>query len=413
MIDAKFFDQDEIVRFGQPFHGLYRGGVLTLPTSVTITPPPPLPVGSDGFMVKIPDRPVVTTSPADAAEGMEWLNYAIVSGENHVFYGIELGLNSWIYVADDDSAWRAEATISPSGTASVVLTNINDTTQTQTVTASCTPAPNSGTVSGKIAQFEDVASDGRSACFCWRDPDHWYPPANPYVPWDADPHYTRGLFLACHGRLDISGTPPSASATFTLVMTSGTESGVPRRNAVVVDTMAYVNHYDDAESPELLTSVTGGGTLETTEVCAMMYDANDVLQAVVKRIWAVTTDYLWNVTANTYSGTRAVKRRLEYGALATSTLQSDYAWSGSNRVAQLTTSGGWEQWGDGAIRYSNKCYGLYEVATGGDYRFGAFISFASVLSGWVSTGSGWTPVAAAHPESGSISAFDAGAACFL
>lgn len=412
MIDAKFFDQDEIVRFGQPFHGLYRGGVLTLPTSVTITPPPPLPVGSDGFMVKIPDRPVVTTSPADAAEGMEWLNYAIVSGENHVFYGIELGLNSWIYVADDDSAWRAEATISPSGTASVVLTNINDTTQTQTVTASCAPAPGSGTFSGKIVQFEDVSTDGRSACFCWRDPDYWYPPANPYVPWEADPRYTRGLFIACHARLDISGVPPSASAEFVLVMTSGTESGVARRYATIVDTLEFINHYDP-ENPELLVSVTGAGIVEETEVCAMMFDADNVLLPVVKRRWTITSDYVYDVFANTYAGTRSVRRRLEYGSVVTSTLQSDYAWSGSDPVEQITTSGWWQQWGDGAIRYSNKCYGLYELSTGGSYRFGAFISFASVLSGWVSTGSGWTPVAAAHPESGAITSFDSGSAAFF
>lgn len=415
MIDAKFFDQDEIVRFGQPFHGLYRGGVLTLPNSDTITPSAPLPVGSDGFMVKIPGRPAVTTSPADADEGMEWLNYAIVSGENHVFYGQALGLNAWIYIAEDESVWRAVATISTGGAASVVLTNVNDTTQTQTVTASCTPAPEPATTAfGNTPYFDDVASHGRSAVFGWRQAAKWNPEPDPFVPWQADPRETRGEYVACWARLDISGIPPAAAAEFALVVTNGNESGVDRRHETASDTIVITPIYHP-EFPEVVIGQTVAGTIEQTEVCAMMFDAGDVLRKLVKRSWNQISGYeiFYGSEIPSAGGTTSERRRLEFGGLATATLESTYAWNGVDPARENTTPGGWEQWGDGAIRYSNKCYGLREITAAGAHRFGAFISFGSTLAGWISTGSGWTPVAAAHPESGSIAAYDSGEASFL
>lgn len=412
MINEKFFDHDEIVRFGQPFHGLYRAGVISLPNSSTITPPAPLPIGSDGFAVMIPGQPSVTTSPADTAEGMEWLNYAIVSGENHVFYGIALGLDSWVYIADDNSAWKATASISQAGSGTVTLVNINDVTQTQSITVNCSPAISlSGTWETHV---EDVATHGRRAAIAWHAPDRWSPPPAPGgypFPWEYSPRYTRGLFVPRHADLAISGTPPNATATLSLVVTAGSEAGVEQQAVTISDTRAFADTYDENN---VLILRTGGGVLEYTEVVSLIYDANNALQRVKKRSRETTTSYRMELIDGVYyySGTYAFRRNLEAGSVIGDYRQSDYQWSGTVSAPQIITVGGWEQYGDGAIRYSNKAWGLYELS-GADYRFVGAITFSATQSGTFSTGSGWPPVACAHPMSGALEMYADGDAVFM
>ena len=38
MTPGERFDQDEVLRFGDPWHGLYRNGVIELPNATTRAP---------------------------------------------------------------------------------------------------------------------------------------------------------------------------------------------------------------------------------------------------------------------------------------------------------------------------------------------------------------------------------------
>lgn len=412
MIDLKAFDLDKTVRFGQPYHGLYRAGVINLPNATTKAPPSPQPVRSDCLAVMIPGIADVTTSAEDTAEGLEWLNYAILSGENHVFYGLALTLEGWIYVDPDENAWRAVASVTAAGEATIVLTNVNDSTQEQTINVTCSPAISlSGTWEVHV---EDVATTGRKAVFAWHDPSRWTPGSAPGgypYPWEYSERYTRGLFIPRHAELVISGTPPSASATMTLQVTSGTESGVENMYATITDTLSFTDTYDE---DEILILRVGGGVVETTEVVALWYDETNTLRRVKKRVRETTTSYRMELidAVYYYSGTYAIRRNLEAGGVTGDYRQSDYEWSGTSDVPNNITVGGWEQFGDGAIRYSNKCYGLYELS-GSSYRFAGAITFTEAQTGNYSTGSGWPPVACAHPMTGAMAMYADGQAVFM
>ena len=90
---------------GYPFHGLAVNGTLTHVTGDK-------PVNGDGgnIVVRHPAAPVKTRSPgqliADAANNLEWRNYALLCGSNRaVNGGAELGSNAWLYCAPDGRTW--------------------------------------------------------------------------------------------------------------------------------------------------------------------------------------------------------------------------------------------------------------------------------------------------------------------
>lgn len=68
--------------FGQPYHGLWKGGVITLPNGATKACPAPANGGV--VLIRHPGQAEVVRSPAeqaaDAAAGFEWRNYALISG---------------------------------------------------------------------------------------------------------------------------------------------------------------------------------------------------------------------------------------------------------------------------------------------------------------------------------------------
>ena len=111
MTPGERFDQDEVLRFGQPWHGLWRNNVIELPNSLTRERFGP-PDGSFGsFAVRIPGQPAVTTPAEDAAQGMTWLNYGIFNGlERPVFQGGATFL--WVFIDADNIPWRAGLTFS-------------------------------------------------------------------------------------------------------------------------------------------------------------------------------------------------------------------------------------------------------------------------------------------------------------
>ena len=78
----KLPDNAKILMAGQPFHGLWKAGSITLPNAATKTCPAP--TGGACVLIKVPDQATVTRSEeeaaADTAAGLEWRNYGLLSG---------------------------------------------------------------------------------------------------------------------------------------------------------------------------------------------------------------------------------------------------------------------------------------------------------------------------------------------
>ena len=113
---------------GNPFHGLVKGGQLTLPNAATM--PYPQPVGEhwqqgSTSLIKHPNAPGITRSPEqqaeDTAAGLEWWDRAILSSNQ--LYGKEL--QGWIYIDPNGDRWMVTSTLSTlhisGGTCSVTL----------------------------------------------------------------------------------------------------------------------------------------------------------------------------------------------------------------------------------------------------------------------------------------------------
>jgi hypothetical protein len=112
MTPGERFDQDEVLRFGDPWHGLWRNGVIELPNATT-RERPGSPHNGSSRIVMIPGQPAVTTPEADAAQGMTWLNYGVIS-EDDILYGRSLEASilrlGWVFIDADNLPWRAVIT---------------------------------------------------------------------------------------------------------------------------------------------------------------------------------------------------------------------------------------------------------------------------------------------------------------
>lgn len=151
------FDLDEVLYFGDPWHGLYRGAVVELPNSTTRALPGDAPTDGSSFAIKIPGQPAVTTSTADAAAGMTWLNYGLINGKNHCLYGRAMGEAAWILIDADNVPWRA--VLSGSGGTMTITMHRFGLFDSPHVTHS---ASTSFTwPSGKLMSIDDIDSTGR------------------------------------------------------------------------------------------------------------------------------------------------------------------------------------------------------------------------------------------------------------
>lgn len=163
MAAGESFDLDTIERFGDPWHGLLRGGVIELPNSTTRAPLGTLPNDGSSHTIMIPGAAAVTTSGADTTAGMTWLNYAMMTGNNHCLYCLPLGNLSWIYIDADDLPWCAELSGSGSSltitlTRFGVLDNAGSAAATHAETVSFTWPSDAGI----LYNIDDVDSSGRT-----------------------------------------------------------------------------------------------------------------------------------------------------------------------------------------------------------------------------------------------------------
>lgn len=104
------FDDPEL--WGHPWHGLVKGGTLTLPTAATMEYAQPS--GSVAYQrgaTSLIDfgAPPVSTPPEDAAQGMEWRSVATLAGAQGQIYGKPTASGSWIYKSASGARWLVRA----------------------------------------------------------------------------------------------------------------------------------------------------------------------------------------------------------------------------------------------------------------------------------------------------------------
>jgi hypothetical protein len=230
MTDGETYDLNEIERFGDPWHGLVKGGVIELPIAGTRALPGTIPVGGDCFKVQVPGQPAVTTSAEDAAQGMEWTNYGLLYGSQHILYGIALNELSWLYIAPDNSVWRVQYA---NGSGALTFTRFGllgedpaDVAQTISL---------SGVDTGYFTRCLDLTATGNKALIGLAVESVYYTPSR------AAANILGGVFL-----IEISGTPPAASATFATLADETACRGTAS-NTRIVDVSAFV--YMAAPSP--------------------------------------------------------------------------------------------------------------------------------------------------------------------
>lgn len=91
---------------GHPYHGLVQDGLLTLPNSQPISYPGL--TNGDTQLVAIPNYPApirtAEEQARDAINGLEWINYALVT-DNHLG-GVDLGLGWLLYIDANQVVWH-------------------------------------------------------------------------------------------------------------------------------------------------------------------------------------------------------------------------------------------------------------------------------------------------------------------
>lgn len=98
---------DEILKLGDPWHGLIQGGTVRLPNGATRPATRPG-IGNGSVYALIPHgvTPAATADAADVAAGRTWLNYGLLAGSCLYEQNISANRQSWVYIAPDNSLWR-------------------------------------------------------------------------------------------------------------------------------------------------------------------------------------------------------------------------------------------------------------------------------------------------------------------
>lgn len=114
---------DVLSALGCPWHGLIEGAQLTLPNDTQIAMRQP--AGGLRYergntqLIALPTAPVTARTPeqadADDAAGMQWLNQALIAGDQ--IHGRSIGQGHWIYHDDDSKNWLVETTLQNAGPA--------------------------------------------------------------------------------------------------------------------------------------------------------------------------------------------------------------------------------------------------------------------------------------------------------
>lgn len=365
----------ELVKFGDPWHGLYRFGRQELPNGSTRIPAT-VPSGGDVCEIRVPGQPAVSNELDDTAAGRTWLNYGILAGTNHVLYGKALGDMSWVYVAADNICYKATASVTSVDSVSVALVPLVGTAPTQTLTG--VALDQAVAVNGSllvIHKIMDVSPDGRQVVI-----------AHHYI---NNPDYPHAMSL-----LTLAGSLPAVTASRTLIY--DLYSGDPAisgwevsDNRVTTWTIVETLHNDStgdtttrtftttpqdwasgANYPALPPGYRSTGYVVSDEGRSGVFTRKDVIGYVFKagallpvKFVNSTTDTNVGATypydspeLRTYHGTYTRTQHVEVAGQAGATVGQAFQFSGTLNVATQVSGNGECYY----RRYSNRTYGLTE-----------------------------------------------------
>lgn len=222
---------DSLVKWGTPWHGEMVGVTITLPNAQTRTAPGASQEvdGGDFFNVQVPGQPAAITTPAETADGKEWLNYGIISGANHLLYGEILGERAWLYVAPDNSIWLVKV-VFPGATAAISFTPFGRMGEPVASVAQTIYITPSWTTVNRLDIIQDITPQGDKIVWSHRD-------ASAGTAGRASRQWqtmVEGITL-----LTISGTPPTAAVSWVIEKTKTECAGTLTNTRLVTATVGY------------------------------------------------------------------------------------------------------------------------------------------------------------------------------
>lgn len=120
---------DDLEQWGHPWHGLVKGGTLSLPYEIEMQYPQPAsgdwPYQAGTTSLIDFGAPATTTPPEDAAQGMEWRSLGTLSGAESQLYGKPLGAGNWVYKAPSGDRWLIRASSIHGKTAQIISSGVN------------------------------------------------------------------------------------------------------------------------------------------------------------------------------------------------------------------------------------------------------------------------------------------------
>lgn len=202
---------DEILKLGDPWHGLIQGGTVRLPGGKTRpVARPGIGVGVVYPLIPYGVVPAAAADAADVAAGRTWLNYGLLAGACLYEQSITTGAPSWVYIAPDNTTWR-------------VLCAASTLLGVQTLTLSFYPLRKLFMTADKwggLAQTLQVQINPTTSAYGFG------------TLYDLDSKGANAVFFNPTGAaiggalLNIQGIPPAATGTYTLLCDASPEGSV-------------------------------------------------------------------------------------------------------------------------------------------------------------------------------------------
>lgn len=153
--------------WGSPFHGLVKGGELTLPNAETMSYPQPS--SGDTYLVKFSGVPAVERTPAQQADddvaGYEWRTDAIIAANQ--LHGRGIG-SPWLHKDDDGRVWQVTVSHTLGNSVTLTLTEFGvirlEYVEPEEIVLNIT-LPDMGLFEVKGITMMDVRPDGNQAVF--------------------------------------------------------------------------------------------------------------------------------------------------------------------------------------------------------------------------------------------------------
>ena len=288
-----------VLPWGCPWHGLVRGGKVTLPNGSLKSYPQPASMtftsGPGGSTINRPQDtygithrhaaglPPVSISAEDVAAGRQWRNEAIMSGGRYQVHGKQL--DGWVYVDPDGARWLVRCSAineqdirSLTAPLSVSLTFLRfgvlgGTPAAWSFSVSL-PLPDIGATGSAYLMFDAIKPDGSAAV----------------INVNSRTFTARRMARVSIGfiELAISGPGSAPIITASVVRTNAqTQIVDPQPDPVINWWDGY--SYQATETFAVVYSLEGEVTWSGRQLLALWYDAGGALQEVAQRAQATST----------------------------------------------------------------------------------------------------------------------------